>query len=216
MLNKDVRFLAMLAAIGTTSCSGGDGGGQNSCQRLMQRLVECGLFTDGVSCTGTQDPEIEPWWPCVNDCLVATSCADLETMICQLDYGPLAHCHRICPPGATFTCDNGTTIYPNPRCDGFPDCCDNSDEIGCSTFACGSGETIVDGLRCDGFDNCRDRSDEEGCAERICAIDPFPGAQAHFKITFPIDPNHRLVQLAETLDWTEMEERAEGIRQKQL
>ena len=55
MLNKDVRFLAMLAAIGTTSCSGGDGGGQNSCQRWMQRLVECGLFTDGVSCTGTQD-----------------------------------------------------------------------------------------------------------------------------------------------------------------
>jgi len=34
--------------------------------------------------------------------------------------------------------------------------------------------------------------------------------------TISIDPNHRLVQLADTLDWTEMEERAEGIRQKKL
>jgi len=34
--------------------------------------------------------------------------------------------------------------------------------------------------------------------------------------TISIDPNHRLVQLTDTLDWTEMEERAEGIRQKKL
>src|ERR1035438_9224212 len=34
--------------------------------------------------------------------------------------------------------------------------------------------------------------------------------------TIPIDPNHRLVQLTDTLDWTEMEERAERIRQKKL
>jgi hypothetical protein len=34
--------------------------------------------------------------------------------------------------------------------------------------------------------------------------------------TIAIDPNHRLVQLTDTLDWTEMEERAEGIRQKKL
>jgi len=34
--------------------------------------------------------------------------------------------------------------------------------------------------------------------------------------TIPIDPNHRLVQLTDTLDWTEMEERANGIRQKKL
>lgn len=34
--------------------------------------------------------------------------------------------------------------------------------------------------------------------------------------TIPIDHNHRLVQIADTLDWTELEERAEGIRQKKL
>ncbi len=34
--------------------------------------------------------------------------------------------------------------------------------------------------------------------------------------TIAIDPNHRLVQLTDILDWTEMEERAEGIRQKKL
>jgi len=29
--------------------------------------------------------------------------------------------------------------------------------------------------------------------------------------TISIDPNHRLVGLTDTLDWTEMEERAEGM-----
>lgn len=34
--------------------------------------------------------------------------------------------------------------------------------------------------------------------------------------TIEIDPNHRLVQLADTLNWTEMERRAEEIRRKKL
>jgi len=34
--------------------------------------------------------------------------------------------------------------------------------------------------------------------------------------TITIDPHHRLVQLTDTLDWTELEQRAEGIRQKKL
>jgi hypothetical protein len=34
--------------------------------------------------------------------------------------------------------------------------------------------------------------------------------------TIPIDPNHRLVQLTDTLDWTEMEGRAEQIRTAKL
>lgn len=34
--------------------------------------------------------------------------------------------------------------------------------------------------------------------------------------TISIDPNHRLVQLTDTLDWTEMEERAEKIRSNKL
>jgi hypothetical protein len=34
--------------------------------------------------------------------------------------------------------------------------------------------------------------------------------------TISIDPNHRLVQLTDTLDWTEMESRVEGIRDKKL
>lgn len=34
--------------------------------------------------------------------------------------------------------------------------------------------------------------------------------------TIPIDPNHRLVQLADALNWTEMEQRAERIREQKL
>ena len=34
--------------------------------------------------------------------------------------------------------------------------------------------------------------------------------------TIPIAENHRLVQLTDTLDWTEMEERAQQIRAEKL
>lgn len=34
--------------------------------------------------------------------------------------------------------------------------------------------------------------------------------------TIPIEPNHRLVEIADTLDWTELEERAEAIRASKL
>lgn len=34
--------------------------------------------------------------------------------------------------------------------------------------------------------------------------------------TIAIDPNHHLVRLTETLDWTEMEKRAERVREKKL
>lgn len=78
-----------------------------------------------------------------------------------------------------FTCATGDVdcIPLAWRCDGYPECDDQSDEQHCpvcsdSQFQCTSGQCIDIVLRCNGESNCQDKSDEEKC-EVLCPMDQF-------------------------------------------
>ncbi|XP_030743400.1 low-density lipoprotein receptor-related protein 5 [Echinops telfairi] len=63
------------------------------------------------------------------------------------------------------------------RCDGFPECEDQSDEEGCpvcsaAQFPCERGQCVDLRLRCDGEADCQDRSDEADC-DAICLPSQF-------------------------------------------
>ncbi|GCB65603.1 hypothetical protein scyTo_0011895 [Scyliorhinus torazame] len=76
-----------------------------------------------------------------------------------------------------FTCATGEIdcIPLAWRCDGYPECDDQSDEQNCpvcsdSQFQCASGQCIDAAFRCNGETNCQDQSDEQKC-EVLCPMD---------------------------------------------
>ncbi len=96
-----------------------------------------------------------------------------------------------------FMCEASLVCIPELwRCDGDPDCLDESDEAGCDQvvcppglFTCGNGQCQPARDRCDGFEDCANGRDEEDCpAEPMCpdgaaycnavcameAVDPLP------------------------------------------
>ncbi|KAJ3591191.1 hypothetical protein NHX12_009138 [Muraenolepis orangiensis] len=76
-----------------------------------------------------------------------------------------------CAPNR-FHCGSGACIINSWVCDGYADCPDGSDELGCptgtnGTFACRRPpRCIPDWQRCDGRMHCQDGSDEARCPTR--------------------------------------------------
>lgn len=73
-----------------------------------------------------------------------------------------------------FTCATGEIdcIPMVWRCDGLPECDDQSDEDSCpicsaSQFQCEKGQCIDAHLRCNGEIDCQDKSDEADCDSKI-------------------------------------------------
>ncbi|KAM6074172.1 low-density lipoprotein receptor-related protein 5 isoform 4-T4 [Chlamydotis macqueenii] len=78
-----------------------------------------------------------------------------------------------------FTCATGEIdcIPMAWRCDGFPECDDQSDEDNCpicsaSQFQCEKGQCIDAHLRCNGEIDCQDKSDEVDC-DTVCLPNQF-------------------------------------------
>ncbi|CAH1252758.1 TMPRSS9 [Branchiostoma lanceolatum] len=71
-----------------------------------------------------------------------------------------------CVEDTTLTCGDGSCFPAHYRCDGYEDCGEGADELGChctDKYLCDNGVCVLPEYRCDGQDQCGDGSDEAGC-----------------------------------------------------
>ncbi len=168
------RRAVMLSVVGfllATGCAPGGLGSfgdlpGNTSDDLVERMRDCGLLTAGQA---PYMQEATSWYDqCLFACYLDASCDDLTTEVCGTgDPSPtLWACMNLCE-SQEFTCQDGSgTIPAEWICDGYDDCTDGSDEIGCGSqvFECESGsETIPGYWVCDGGEDCWDGSDERNC-----------------------------------------------------
>ncbi|KAL9987310.1 hypothetical protein ACROYT_G001594 [Oculina patagonica] len=117
--------------------------------------------------------------PCVSSGVIGFICQSREV---NAGFRAVTIASSVAQPyDCTFAVDNNLTtcfrskqcVKDSSRCDGKPDCLDNSDEINCTClqnqFQCPSGKCLAAEKLCDGYKDCPDGSDEK----RHCTPKPY-------------------------------------------
>ncbi|HEX6240809.1 MAG TPA: LDL receptor domain-containing protein [Polyangiales bacterium] len=155
---------------GGTDASSDGGGRAALTQENLSKFMSCGAYETSLGPAAYSiDDDFDE---CIARCTVASSCAELEAVLCwdeTADESALTRCLERCDdaPRDGFRCGDGTRIAHAYRCDFEPDCADSSDEANCGEFRCADGDVLpTASARCDYVEDCEDGSDELGCAVR--------------------------------------------------
>jgi len=136
-------------------------------QQFFEKAQSCGALSSGGL---PHIDSVAPAEACRIGCMLETaSCLDYQQDFCLGSTSITDACYARCY--ADFVCDDGSTTYSNAACNGYADCSDGSDELGCGDllFTCVDEERISSSRRCDGYDDCSDGSDEVDCTYFTCA-----------------------------------------------
>lgn len=138
---------------------------QSICRKIETKLRGCNMLTTGDYCLGLNNDKT---MDCTAECINELSCGELTQYSCTTDLDDwkkecLSQCIGL------WSCSSGEKILSVQKCDGFDDCSDSSDEIGCDVFLCLNGEELSrPDPACDGFQDCTDGSDELDCPVFNC------------------------------------------------
>lgn len=145
------------------------GGGTGSCADALAKFTSCGFSFQpaGVNPCDSADAETDA---CSFKCFNQATCTQLTGLYCSATpptlQDAIVQCISQCEEskqGGEIACGTEEFYTAFDRCDGFADCSDGADEVGCATFACGDGTTTPVGNKCDGFSDCANGADEVGC-----------------------------------------------------